>query len=563
MPLEYFENKYGKIYPYREESFDKRMQLMAETLVLFSDEDKSLFLTLVNKCCNELANGTRHYLAKQLLNGYFLDNDERKKQRIEFIWSSALCSETMAELEYLFQIMLDDDEAIVKKLASVILAWCETTAFHKPDALIEKIQTRISSIITGKQEREENRIISPNEISITHVSIDRQIVIIIPPLLSRKEFLQPPIDALLAAKELIQSGFDVEILDMRVNPRPLCAYDIRCDLAVIALCTYDIIQNYPVDVKFENAVLITNKLAERANIRHTLAYGPYFDSNLAAILRICHPDRYIVGCVETQIVSAAKEFAEPNLPSAATELQLIDWNNYYCWTESGKISPWCAVLLNRGCPFKCSFCYHFFEREVSLGNPVELISNLSLLQKKCGVCDVFFLDSTFTWNRSWTIEFCKALIDSHIGIHWQAETRVDCLDSELLFWLIQSGCTKLYLGFESLNEDLLGKCNKNIRVSDIMGIVKLLQSSGISFEAFFIAGLPGETIDNLACLKSAIHNLGISNWQFVTFMPRPNTPFYDIALKQFPFLSEDFRYLSIARGIVSNCIRRSDIERFL
>ena len=354
---------------------------------------------------------------------------------------------------------------------------------------------------------------------------------------------------------------------MRINPLPLCFYDIKGDIAIVAMCTYDIVQNYPVDYKFENAVYIVNTLAKRKEVKKVAAYGPYFDSNLEAVLKICHPDHFVCEPIEDNIETLVAQLLKKNNNKTIKRMQigeLINLNCYYSYSNSNSrfISPWIALYINRGCPFQCSFCYKHFGTSVKMADINKTINDLKTL-KNHGVAEMFFLDSTFTLNREWTILFCKELLNSDVGITWQAETRIDCFDKELLEIMKKAGCVKLFVGIESLSDSLLGKCNKHFSVTNIKDKIAILNNSNLEYEAFFIVGLPGESSDNFNELKRRVKEINIKRLQFITFMPRPKTKFYDMALKQYPFIKEDFRFLSIVRGVVNNNLKRSEIRAFI
>lgn len=557
--LTYFENKYEQIYYYREELFYERIVLLAETMPLFEIDDKKHFLKLLMRLIEQLPDDKIAVIAKLILNGYYLDDDDGRILRTNIILRLLLLRKDYA-LAILLQMMMVDDVSFAQRIVNSI---------NEKLRLVKWDSARIKSICGVY----DNYIQIADENSLTELQLkdnrrvfEHQIMIIIPAFLSREGFLQPPIDALCAAERLCKQGLDVGILDMRVHPMPLYSYDIKCDIAIVSLCTYDIVQNYPVDYKFENAVYTVNTLKNRKEVKFVVTYGPYFDSNLEAILNICHPDYYVLGPVEETIESLVGQIFEKNSIVATErngENEHIDLKNYYCYSNNRLISPWIALYINRGCPFQCSFCYKHFGSKVKTSSIDETIDKLRTLNKVYGISELFFLDSTFSFNRDWTISFCNALINSGIDMKWQAETRIDCFNKEMLELMKQAGCVKLFVGIESLDDSILNKCNKRIGITDIRYKIRELNNSSIDYEVFLIAGLPGESTDNFAELKKRANSIGIKSYQFVTFMPRPKTPFYEIALKQYPFIKYDFRYLSIVRGIVDNRIKRSEIYRII
>ncbi|MBE6320447.1 MAG: B12-binding domain-containing radical SAM protein [Bacteroidales bacterium] len=558
--VSYLEEKYENIYNYKEDSIDERLILLSETMPLFSNADKKEFLRLIREILSKLPLDKSLIIVKLLLNCYFLDASENQ---ILYIENALILFQSMYRevSDIILKMIMVEDESYAHQIIDVInsrtLDVPQSTAFNK--IILDKYE----GVEIYKEAQSGAKRISLKQ---DFTFCDHQIIIIIPPFLSRDGFLQPPIDAINTAKALLDKGYDVTILDMRVRPKPLYLYKISCDIAIVALCTYDIIQNYPVDYKYENAVYVVNSLKERDSIGKVIAYGPYFDSNLDAVLKICHPDSYVLGPIDENIdalINDIKEEQSTMILKKSNHREFVNLKNYYCFTHGELVSPWIAIYLNRGCPFHCSFCYKHFGTEVKYSSINKVINQLKDLRSNHGIKELFFLDSTFTLNREWTTQFCREKIISGLDVKWQAETRIDCFDKDLLALMQQAGCTKLFIGVESFNDDILKKCNKRINLAKIIDKIEILNQSHIDYEIFLVSGLPGESFNNIIQVHDIAQKNGIKSMQLVTFMPRPKTKFYDEALKQYPFIKEDFRYLSVVRSLVYNNIKRSDLRMFI
>lgn len=115
-----------------------------------------------------------------------------------------------------------------------------------------------------------------------------------------------------------------------------------------------------------------------------------------------------------------------------------------------------------GCPGSCIFCSDGMlpptVRARSLRN---IRGELEQLVEE-GYEAVYIDDSTFTRNRKRASEIIGILKEFHekYGLVWAFNTRVDCLDDELIRAISGSGCVYLFCGVESLAPQVVDGMNK-------------------------------------------------------------------------------------------------------
>ena len=563
------ERKYLSIYPYIEEDFEKKVVLLSETYILFDCIDRERFLEYLLPLFenNLLCHPER--VVGNIINSYFLGSIGTKQKIITL----SFFIPAIRNLIKFLKLFLYDHDAIARQFVETKLIEYLQNRPNVFSQIIDKdILLLVSSDFCKKIEALLNCELqfdfSETNSMVSVEDVYEEVLFLIPPLLQREGFLQPPIDAVNAAAVFMNNDTTVKILDLRVEKKRIDSFKIHSKRIYVCMCPYDLMQNYPVDYKYEHAIQLTNYLAENNGSCDLYAYGPYFSINCSAITKLLNPTvRVLLGEIEEEILkiynyksSALTYDCEFLMPA----YELIDLNKYYSSSNSkdGVISPWCAVLANRGCPFECSFCYLFFEHRLRMRDAKWVVEELKFLQNK-NVKEVFFIDSTFTANKNWINLFCELYAKNNLTIKWQAETRIDCIDKNVAEQLKLHGCSKLWLGLESFNDKLLALANKRITAEFIITQLNEIKKTNLEIGAFFVAGLPGETKENLKELVRMADNMELFDIQFVMFTPRPKTKFYELAVSQYPFLDEDFRYLQIARGIVSNKIRRSEIFEIL
>ncbi len=103
-----------------------------------------------------------------------------------------------------------------------------------------------------------------------------------------------------------------------------------------------------------------------------------------------------------------------------------------------KRNPITIMITSRGCPFDCVFCnrmgrkYRCHSAEYVLSE-IESILNL-------GIKEIFIHDDTFTINRKRVEVICNGMIDRKYNVIWEARTRVDCVDEDMLALMRRAGC---------------------------------------------------------------------------------------------------------------------------
>ena len=151
------------------------------------------------------------------------------------------------------------------------------------------------------------------------------------------------------------------------------------------------------------------------------------------------------------------------------------------------------LSLTRGCAGNCNFCGspRFWGRHVRFHSGDYFVGQIEQLYQK-GVRFFYFSDDTFTVNKKRIIEICQKIIDKKLDITWNAISRVDHINAEILFWMRQAGCVQISYGVESGSEKIRNLLHKKISADAIEKAFALTQRHGIMARAYFIYGCPGE-----------------------------------------------------------------------
>lgn len=207
--------------------------------------------------------------------------------------------------------------------------------------------------------------------------------------------------------------------------------------------------------------------------------------------------------------------------------------------------PGTHIITSRGCPFNCFFCSvgKFFGGKWNSRSADNVLDELEMLAEERGVQHVYFSDDLFTLSHSRTVEICRKMIDRGLEMAWVAETRVDCVNQEMLSWMKKAGCYRIYYGLESGSPRVLKNIRKGFTVTQVEKAFRMTHQAGIEPSCFLMIGNPGEspetigeTVDLIWSIKPAtMPILGITT-------VLPGSELYESAKKQ--GLIEDSFWLS-------------------
>ncbi len=194
------------------------------------------------------------------------------------------------------------------------------------------------------------------------------------------------------------------------------------------------------------------------------------------------------------------------------------------------------LLASRGCPEFCTYCPHRIlagYRARSIANIVDEIERLCDQVKRPYI---IFRDPLFSEQRERVIELCDEIQRRGLNITFEAETRLDRLDVELLDKLYTAGFRAMSFGVESLDPATLKKSGRRpIPQTHQREIMEHCRKLGIMTAAFYVLGFLQDDWNSIAATIDYATDMGSTFAQFKMLTPYPGTPMF----KQIePLLSE-------------------------
>src|SRR5256712_22967 len=185
------------------------------------------------------------------------------------------------------------------------------------------------------------------------------------------------------------------------------------------------------------------------------------------------------------------------------------------------------LLASRGCPEHCTYCPH----RILAGYRARSIANIADELER--LCDqhprpyVIFRDPLFSEQRLRCLELCDEIQARGLTLTFEAETRLDRLDVELLDKLYDAGLRAMSFGVESLDPATLKKSGRRpIPQLHQREIIQHCRNKGIVTAAFYVLGFLQDDWNSIAATIDYATDLGSTFAQFKILTPYPGTPMF-------------------------------------
>lgn len=202
--------------------------------------------------------------------------------------------------------------------------------------------------------------------------------------------------------------------------------------------------------------------------------------------------------------------------------------------------PSMALVLSRGCPYRCTFCsiVTLFGRRWRSYSIKRILEELDILEHTYGINDFYFNDDNITGNRKFFIDLVDALAESGRDYNWgTAGIRADAImsfDDRTFINLVKSGCKNLDVGVETGNPRLLKLIKKDTSLELIREVNKRLSKYPILVKYSLMGGFPTETeeefLDTLKFRKILQEENENATAPIFFYTPFPRTEMFQLAI---------------------------------
>jgi len=221
-------------------------------------------------------------------------------------------------------------------------------------------------------------------------------------------------------------------------------------------------------------------------------------------------------------------------------------------------------FTSRGCPRQCTFCYNvaFHKKRWRPMDPDVTLQRINDLVRNYNVKGLWFNDSNFFFNLQRGRRILEGMIKENINVSI-SNINTDFLTlmkmDEKDFSLLQrAGCRRLPIAVESGSTNIQNLLKKPIDVQCLLDMNRYLKKFDLVLHYAFMMGFPTETEEDLAESISLALRLIDENpkadTSFNIFTPYPGTVLFDIAVEhglRAPERIEDwfpFQYRNLTQG---------------
>jgi radical SAM superfamily enzyme YgiQ (UPF0313 family) len=184
-----------------------------------------------------------------------------------------------------------------------------------------------------------------------------------------------------------------------------------------------------------------------------------------------------------------------------------------------------SINATRGCHNRCGFCYLATD---GLHMPYQCrdVEQVVAEIKADGQPYFVFTDNNLGSRPAYLRQLCRAL--RPLERIWSAAVTLDVTDDvSLVREMARAGCTGVFVGFESLNDDNLADAHKKSpRTADYARRIGVLHDHGIQVNGSFIVGFDNDRPDVFERLVDWIEEVRMESANFQILTPYPGTPLF-------------------------------------
>jgi len=442
-----------------------------------------------------------------------------------------------------------------------------------------------------------------------------KILFLIPEYLSGRSFLQPPIDILLIDRILKEKKWESDLIDNRIEKLPLKELvkkikKINPNILLVTTCPCDVSQNYFVGFRIYVVEKTIFYLKQNFPTIPMIITGPHgsirpdillkdikysadiivqweYDVTLPQVLKVLRTYEFNIKKATKKLkeipnlvivnrknlnrnkkilkTGYSEETAHPDNYLIVPRLELIEKykNNYfgdkYENNEYKKVDRFGIILFQRGCPFKCAFCFKFLGNKCRFNmrenDFVEAISTWL----NFGYRDLFVADYVFGLNKEYLKLFIR-LSKKFPNVRFYVQTRCDLIDQNTINFYKKINIEFIWLGIESFSDTVQKIINKYDNTDQIFKAIKILKDNKLNYGGFVQFGLPGETTKSINKNLYYINKLKVPHTpSIILHTPLYGTKAYLWAENQYPYIGNSWSDISSIRGQVKNKILPSTL----
>ena len=206
-----------------------------------------------------------------------------------------------------------------------------------------------------------------------------------------------------------------------------------------------------------------------------------------------------------------------------------------------------VVQVSRGCPHDCDYCAasRIYGKKYRHKTIDQVVEEINLIKKHFIKPRLFFGDDNLFAEKSFSTTLVSEI--AKLNIRWHAQSDIAVGNNNRLLTLLEkSGCTFLFIGFESLAEDNLNEIDhhgwKPQQLQHYERHIKNIQEHGIGVMGAFMVGLDNDDISVFNTIADFIISNNLYAASITILTPLPGTRLRERLKKQNRLLLKGWEY---------------------
>jgi radical SAM superfamily enzyme YgiQ (UPF0313 family) len=370
----------------------------------------------------------------------------------------------------------------------------------------------------------------------------KRIVIIEPQGVSGNVFAQfmalPMMGPLYLGTILKNAGHSVSVLNENILGRNVSMSELDADVCCVSALTPTVERGYE--------ILRQYKAIRPGGLSLIGGVHPTFMTGEASVFA----DHVVAGEGEQVIADLVSCGADEKVITGTrvSDLDSVPVPDLSILSLAGRL-PVVPLMTSRGCPYHCNFCSvtRMFGHKYRTHSVDRIIEEIRSLRNRT----VFIYDDNFTASPARTFKILDRMLSEGIRLKWSAQVRCETARrQDLVKLMARAGCTRVYVGFESICDESLNGLNKQQTKADVINAVETFHRHGISVHGMFILGTdndpPGLAEETVRFCK----RYRIDSVQFLLLTPFPGTPLFSQMVSENRLLHRRWSYYDAMHTVI-------------
>ena len=157
-----------------------------------------------------------------------------------------------------------------------------------------------------------------------------------------------------------------------------------------------------------------------------------------------------------------------------------------------------TMSTQRGCPYTCKWCSTaVYGQSYRRRSPQIVAEEMASIKKEYNPDTIWFVDDVFTVSHKWLEAFANEVNKQDAKIPFECITRADRMNEDVIQWLKDAGCFRIWIGAESGSQKVIDLMDRRVEVGQVRKMIQETRKKGIETGTFIMLGYPGETQEDI------------------------------------------------------------------